>query len=228
MTSIETQIYLLKPLPDSVVCNISSGINAINNLENGNYYIDIIDTLGKELFLKNESIPEIVIIDLYNVYCSFVMYYKYKTFSTKSFYRCLWHICEKFSSCKQINIVSKPVYESGGIEKILEFLKTFKNVTFYSIKTNFSENRERDDFFYLHLYYCLQITYLNHDIRILTNDNHRNFTSLVTSIKPFSITKINKDVNLIIDYDNLDIEAMKSFIFTHMAIPINRLKFYVV
>jgi hypothetical protein len=140
-------------------------------------------------FSKNvHDTKTILVIDFYNIYCTYISYHKTKTFTLESFIECMQFILEDILSPSKCIFISKPIYEVP-IETITYFTSTYK--TKYLIVTDDyasvakSENRERDD------YVCLLLSYLiksdNHKSFIISNDRFSNYRSLIKDIKPLSI-----------------------------------------
>jgi hypothetical protein len=172
---------------------------------------------------------DIIVIDFYNVYCWMTSFHKNKTFSRKSFYKCLYSICEKFKLCKKIYIVSKEFYESDGAQDISKFLKEFDftNVVFYSVKAdlNTKKYKEIDDFFYLHLYFVLRLAYPKLAIKLMTQDTHKNYDSIVSgSIEMWVLETTHRSVSARV-YSERDLVFMRGLLSEYTTKDICYLKY---
>ncbi len=153
--------------------------------------LDYMSKKKRRLVLKNKySNSDIIIIDLYNLYCNIINFKKHKLFSRESFIHCINIISKTFSK-NNIIFVTKKVFEIE-LEYIINFTKCNKNIN-YVIVEDYpewkSQNRERDD------YICLLLQYLykrhQYNSYIISNDQFKNVHLILQDIKPMYLTIIN-------------------------------------
>lgn len=145
-----------------------------------------------EINKKLNPDKETIIIDFYNVYCSFVKFNKYKTFSRETVVNCLNILLERFKKFNII-IVSKIIFEIES-EYIKNMTKQYSNVTYVLVEDKFLEkccNRERDD------YVCILIhknlfSFKNKSSVIMTNDKLRNFDDIISNTKAMNLIIYNQ------------------------------------
>jgi hypothetical protein len=192
------------------------------------YHIDNVIILNKFIKLDKNIIIDSntnILIDFYNVYCNYIKFNKYNTFTNTSFKTLLKHICEHFKNCKNVIIVSKEIYESEGEDYIIDTLKHFENITYYIIKDkdkkNSGKNRERDEIYLLYKFFL----YLNDSKKsfILSNDKFKNYNSIINNIKPIEILKINSQETNVIYIDSFDLISIKQILLTKTKESINKI-----
>lgn len=172
-------------------------------------------TRSKKRFNYNFSINcnKEVIIDFYNVYCNFINFETYKTFTKATFLSCLQKVMNT-SKFSQINIVSKPIFEVNDSVIKTQTIK-YKNLKYFIIVDDNNEkslNRERDDFF------CILLHYLNKESYIITNDKYSNYRGIITDIKPFTVRMFKEgnvtEIKIDIEYlEKLKKEILQSSLF---------------
>ena len=127
--------------------------------------------------------PKTLIIDFYNIYCNYINFEKYNTFTEKTFVSCVKKIMNSCSSNK-IYIVSKPIFEVKE-EIILQLTKKYPTLIYIIVIDDHHEkslNKERDDFI------CITLNMLNKENSfILSNDKYYNYTDILKNIKPFTV-----------------------------------------
>jgi len=145
---------------------------------------------------KAITTEQTIIIDFYNVYCNFIKFNKYKTFSEKTITNCLNIIVKKLKD-NPVILVSKNIFEYE--EKcILELTKNNKNITYIIVEDKYlekSNNRERDDYICI----LLQKKILLPDIKdpiIITNDKFRNLQTILSEVKSMNISIYNQGNNV--------------------------------
>lgn len=163
--------------------------------------INHIASKKKEIIItKNLSRDEIVIVDFFNIYCNIVKFNRYKTFSKESFITCMDIILKRFVNHKVL-IVSKNIFEVER-EYIDKITVENPNVTYIIVHDSYflkSLNRERDDYACLLLQkYILKMN--RQKSCIITNDKYKNYTGLISTIKPFKLDVINKGVFTTFDF----------------------------
>lgn len=175
----------------------------------------------ENILIKNESI---ILIDFYNVYCNFIKFNENKLFTEESFFCCLNLIVETFKKYHKVYIISKPVFESRGYEKIHNIIKNYSNIEYIIIEDknkNSGQNRERDDFYLIYLYNLNK--YSKKDVYIVSNDQFRNYTQLIRSVKPIEIIRIT--CNIVEYAKNFNINSMKECLFIHSHKELARVEF---
>jgi hypothetical protein len=124
-----------------------------------------------------------VIVDFYNVYCNYIKFDTYKTFTLETFKTCLENICKVIKHQKLL-VVSKNIFEVPN-EVILDFTKKYKNLSYLMIEDEAifkSQNRERDDFM------CLALNKKFKKSFIVSNDKYANYKDIIANVKPFKVT----------------------------------------
>jgi hypothetical protein len=172
-------------------------------------YIDteVINSRGKLLITNDITGYSNILVDFYNIYCNFIKFNKYNTFTTKSFYKCIEIILTTITT-GSLYIIAKEVYESNGIEKIVELTKKHVNLT-YMIVQDYPKNtgnKERDDFYIIYLYYLLKLK-MKKDAYIVTNDKFKNYLSIIKSIKPIQITIVYQGT---VQYETFDMKRLNN------------------
>lgn len=182
----------------------------------------------QEFFFKekiNIDINSIILIDFYNVYCNYIKFNENKLFTEDSFYCCLNLILKTFNKYNKVYIISKPVFESGGYEKIHNVIKNYLNTEYIIIEDKnkaSGQNRERDDFYLIYLYNLHNLRN-KRSVYIISNDQFRNYTHLIKSVKPIEIININ---NTSIEYSkNFNVDSMKECLYIHSYKELNRIEF---
>ncbi|CAK0773769.1 hypothetical protein CCP3SC1AL1_690004 [Gammaproteobacteria bacterium] len=129
-----------------------------------------------------------LIIDFYNIYCTYISFHKTKTFTLESFIDCMHFILGDILCPSNCIFVSKPIYEVP-LETITYFTSKYKT-KYLIVKDEYAsiskgENRERDD------YVCLLLSYIlksdNNKSYIISNDRFSNYNTLIRNVKPLSI-----------------------------------------
>lgn len=197
-------------------------------MEDVKEYINKHVILNKYLKLENDvslNSKTNIIIDFYNVYCNYIKFNKYNTFTNESFRMLLKHICEYFVTCKNVVIVSKEIYESEGNDFISETLSGYPNVSYYIIKDkdkkNPGKNRERDDFYLLYKFFLYSND--SKDTFIFSNDKFKNYNNIVNNIKPLEVIKINNEQNYTINIDLFDLNNIKRILLSKNKNLINKI-----
>ena len=177
------------------------------------------------VFLNKEvNTNDIILIDFYNMYCNFVDFQKYNTFTEESVIKCLNIIINKFKECEFCYIISKGIHETNGIGCIRDIIKNYSNFEYLIVEDKLKIsglNRERDDFYLLYLYNNL----LNNgnNVVIVSNDQFRNYSTLIKKVKPIEITKIT---NTYVEYaKQCDINYIKTTIYINSHLELNRVGF---
>lgn len=167
----------------------------------------------KKIILDDENISSdnIIIIDLYNIYCRIIKFNKYKTFSRKTFILCIKLILKKFKN-NQIIIISKNIFEVE-LDYIKNLTNNNNNILYYIIVEDSyhtrSQNRERDDYVALLYHLC----FIKKNSFILTNDKYKNFNNLIDNIKPCKLHIYKKNNVDYIDIDNNNIKIFNQVLF---------------
>jgi hypothetical protein len=135
-----------------------------------------------------KSPKETIIIDFYNIYCTFISYNKYKTFSQVSFSACIDVITNSYKD-KNIIVVSKDIFEVSN-ECILEHTRKNFNLSYVIARDRHhckSKNKERDD------YMCILLNKFNTgNSVILTNDKYHNYPDIINDVKSLKIEWFSK------------------------------------
>jgi hypothetical protein len=129
-----------------------------------------------------------VIIDFYNVYCNYIKFDTFKTFSLQTFKNCLDNICNVIKN-KNLLIVSKNIFEVPN-DVILQYTKKYKHLSYFMIEDTpvfKTQNRERDDFMCLVLNRKLEKSF------IVSNDKFSNIKHIINNVKPFKVTLFKKN-----------------------------------
>ena len=120
-----------------------------------------------------------IIIDFYNVYCNFINFERFKTFTKNTFVSCLNKILSMSSN--SFLVVSKPIFEVSD-EVILKQTLKYSNLTYIIVidgNETKSLNKERDDFV------CLFLHFLRKDgSYIVSNDRFINCYQIIDTVKP--------------------------------------------
>ena len=131
--------------------------------------------------------PKILIIDFYNIYCNYINFEKYNTFTKETFVSCIKKIMNSCSSNK-VYIVSKPIFEVSE-EIILNLTRKYPTLIYIIVIDDHPQkslNKERDDFI------CITLNMINKENSfILSNDKYYNYTDILKTIKPFTIRMFN-------------------------------------
>lgn len=179
------------------------------------------------IYLDNEINTEsIILLDFYNIYCNFVDFQKYNTFTQESVIKCLNIIIDKFKYCKYCYIIAKGIHETNGLTCIKNIIKKYNNIEYIIVEDKLKIsgiNRERDDFYLIYLYNNLLNKSLNKNVVIISNDQFRNYSILIKTVKPIEITKITYNY---IEYGKeCDINNIKATIFINSHLELNRIGF---
>jgi len=161
---------------------------SIDSILEGKVYSIVNETSNDIEYDIDTCINTIILIDFYNIYCSYVKFNKYKSFSEKTFSYCLTNIIyNKFKNHKKVIIVAKEVYESFGTRIIESFVKKYSNFEYHIIYDNsgFSGNRERDDYYILSLSQKFNLS--GFKSVILTNDLYRNYKAIINKTRNYTI-----------------------------------------
>lgn len=129
----------------------------------------------------------IIILDFYNIYCSFVKFNKYKTFSKKTITICIDVIMKKIKN-NDVILVSKNIFEIDT-SYIKNITMKYSNIRYVLVEDKYPEksfNRERDD------YACilLQKNILSSSGKkcfIITNDRYKNYNDILNKVKPMNL-----------------------------------------
>lgn len=192
------------------------------------YEVDNIVILNKFLnldFDKKLNDNSNVLIDFYNVYCNYIKFNKYSTFTNYSFKCLLKHVLEFFKECKNVIIVSKEIYESEGEEYITDIVKNYSNTVYYIVKDkdkkNSGKNRERDDFYLIYKYFLFSND--SKDTYIVSNDKFKNYMSIINNAKCLNVKKISKEQCLDIEVDDFELNNIKSLLVCKNKDNINKI-----
>lgn len=126
-----------------------------------------------------------IIIDFYNIYCTYISFHKTRVFSLQTFKDCMEFVLKDFSHPKNCLFVSKVIYEVPE-EEICYFIRKY-NINYVIIKDDYAViekglNRERDD------YVCILLSsMLKEKNYILSNDQFNNYKSLICNVKPLTL-----------------------------------------
>jgi len=143
--------------------------------------LDLVKTKGP-LRISYCLNKDTVIIDFYNVYCNYIKFDMYRTFTLDTFKSCLENICNTVRN-KRLIVVSKNIFEVSD-KTIVAFTKKFKNLTYIMVKDEIifkTQNRERDDFM------CLVLNKRFDKSFIISNDRFSNLKDIILNIKPFKL-----------------------------------------
>lgn len=160
--------------------------------------------MNRKLYVKYIVGKNTVILDFYNIYCSYTKFNQYKIFTLESFEKCLHNICKFF---KRVNlyVISKDIFEVPK-EVIIAMTKKYGHLNYIIVDDNHiikSQNRERDDFM------CLLLNKDNPDSYIISNDRYSNIRSIIAFIKPFKITHFYKGEVTETSFQEKDLEILK-------------------
>lgn len=129
-----------------------------------------------------------VIVDFYNVYCNYIKFDTFKTFTLETFKKCLDNICKVIRN-KNLIIVSKNIFEVPD-DVILYFTRKYKHLSYFMVEDELmfkTQNRERDDFM------CLVLNKKSTKSFIVSNDKFSNIKDIINNVKPFKITVFKKN-----------------------------------
>lgn len=144
---------------------------------------------GKIFFNKSCIKSPYIIIDFYNVYCSYIKFNIIRHFSKETVIMCIDNIMKNINKDQQVIFVMKNIFEFG-VSNIKDISKIYKNSKFVIVKdlyiTNKSNNMERDD------YICIAVqniirNYDHIDSIIISNDHYSNYTEIIKTMKPVEL-----------------------------------------
>ena len=182
-----------------------------------------------KLSIKNICKGDMLVIDFYNIYCSYIRFSEVKRFDKESIVSCLIELCE---ICKNniTYIVSKNIYETEGLEAIQNIIQDYPNITYYIVldDDHTSSNRERDDFVVLYYYQKFRTTWdrEKHKIKIISKDKFRNYSNIIDATKDFSLIVCGKHVGYEQAIVKCNVSNMKKFIRMNTH-ELNLLKFQI-